>query len=122
VPVSGKLTHDKEAVKGGTLIFNPVETKDSPGAQAATAEVQSDGSFTMMTNTTKGVRPGKYRVGYTPPPQELTEEQRKDPKYIAPPPPYMGLVPEPAEVVVKQGTGSITLELVSGSAPAPKKK
>jgi hypothetical protein len=110
-PVHGKVTTAKgEPVKGGTLIFSP--TGEGSSGLPATAEVQPDGTYTLKTNDSTGAKIGRLVVTYTPPAQELTEEQRTNPKYIAPPPPYMGLVPKPKEVEVKPGDNAIDLQLV----------
>jgi hypothetical protein len=106
-PVSGKVTHRGEPVKGGTLIFSPTGEGGQTG-KSVSAEVKEDGSY----KTGEGAVLGRHRVTYTPPEQKLTEEQRTDPKYIAPPPPYMNLVAKPAEVEVKAGSTTVDLELV----------
>jgi hypothetical protein len=115
-PVSGTVRWHGEPIKGGTLIFSPLEDPDAPeqkGGLPATAEVQPDGTYELRTlDTCGGAKIGRHRVLFTPPPQELTEEQRTNRKYVAPPPLYMGLVPKTSEVEVKAGTNTIDLELV----------
>ena len=68
-PVSGKVTYkDGKPVAGGVINFQPV----SGDTQTSTAaEIQSDGSFTLFTNSDKerveGAPPGEYQVTVTPP-------------------------------------------------------
>ncbi|MBX9681226.1 MAG: hypothetical protein K2X38_20920 [Gemmataceae bacterium] len=106
--VKGVVVHKGTPITGGTLIFSPVQS-----GKPATAEVQSDGTYTLSTfGKNDGAVLGKHKVAFTPPPQQLTDEQRTNPKYIAPPPKYMGLQPNAAEVEVKSGPNKIDLELV----------
>ncbi|MFO0925668.1 MAG: hypothetical protein U0736_01350 [Gemmataceae bacterium] len=58
---------------------------------------------------------GKHRVTFSPPEPQVTEQQRTNPKFTPPPPPYRGLVPKPAEVEVKADSNTIDLELVPAS-------
>lgn len=110
-PVSGKVFHNGAAVSGGTLIFSPVGG-DAPG-RPATAEIGADGAYALTTEAPgDGGRIGLHRVGFTPPEQELTEEQRTNPKYIAPPPRYLHLSPKEGQVEVKAGSNTIDIELV----------
>jgi hypothetical protein len=109
--VSGKVTYMGEAVKGGTLVFGPVGA--GKVGQPATATIKPDGTFVLGTNSTSdGALIARHHITYSPPPQELTKEQRTDPTYIAPLPAYMGMVPKQAEVEVKSGRNSIEIELV----------
>jgi hypothetical protein len=104
-----------EPVTGGTLIFRPLGAgpDDQNPGKPASAEVQPDGSYILGTNgLLDGAKIGRHHVGYTPPLQQLTEQQRTDPTYHAPPPPYVGLVPKTIEVEVKPGPNTIDLELV----------
>jgi hypothetical protein len=115
-PVSGKVTFKGAPIKGGTLIFSPVP--GTAGAaiagKPASAEVGADGSYSLQTNRPlDGAKIGKQRVTFTPPPQQLTEAQRTNPRYKAPAPLYMGLVANPGEVEVKPGPNTIDLELVA---------
>lgn len=110
--VKGTAAYKGAPVKGGTVIFSPIGAGLEPGSPA-TADVKSDGTFRMVTNTgSDGAIVGKHRVSYTPPAQELTEEQRKNPKYIAPLPPYMGLVAKQTEIEIKPGDNTIEIELI----------
>jgi len=114
-PVKGLVTFDGKPITGGMLVFSPVDEK-SPGltGRPASAEVRPDGSYTLGTNRpSDGARVGRHRVGFTPPPQQLTEQQRTDPNYEPPAPPYMGLVLKATEVEVKSGANTINLELVA---------
>jgi hypothetical protein len=112
--VTGKVTYKGAAVKGGTLIFSP-----SDGGKPASATVQQDGTFTLGTySSNDGALVGNHTVSYTPPEQELTEQQKTDPKYIAPPSPYAGLAPKQTQVQIKSGSNTLDIEL----APAPPKK
>ncbi len=111
-PVSGTVKYKGASVKGGTLTFSPVGGTDQAG-KPATAEVQQDGSYTLGTNSAgDGACVGRHRITYTPPSVELTDQQRTDPKYIAPQPPYAGLEPKQVEVEVKSGPNTIAIELV----------
>jgi len=105
-PVSGKVTAGGAAVKGGTLTFSPVG-EGKPG----TAEIK-DGAFTVKTAGAEGAVVGKHKLTFTPPPQDLTEEQLKDPKFKAPPPLYQGFVPKESEVNISSGTNNLEIQLV----------
>ena len=112
--VVGTVTYNGDPITGGTLLFGPVAAKGdaNPGAPA-TAKIQSDGSFKLGTyRPGDGAIVGRHRIVFTPPTQELSEEQRHDPRYIAPLPPYMGLHPRAVEVDVKRGVNQFTIELV----------
>jgi hypothetical protein len=114
-PVKGKLTYLGQPVKGGMLIFSPLASSEEPQpGKAAAAEVsRNDGSFTLETHHSgDGAKIGRHRVTYSPPVQELTEQQRTDPGYFAPPSPYAGLVPRTLEVEVKAGENTVNIELV----------
>jgi len=117
-PVTGKVTYKNEPVKGGILFFNPIPASEGGAAgRPAVAEVQADGTYTLMTEDSPGALIGKHRVTFNPPEQKLTDEQKTDTKTKVPPPPYMGLTPKVAEVEVKSGANAINIELV----PAPPK-
>jgi hypothetical protein len=111
--VTGKVTYKGQPVKGGRLVFSPVASgKDTTPGKAAMAEIKEDGTYVLGTfSQSDGAQVGKHHINFTPPEQVLTESQRKDPKYIAPPPPYMNLIAKQAEVEVKSGTNSIDIEL-----------
>jgi len=108
--VKGKVTYKGEPVKGGSVVFSPL----SEGGKAASSEIQQDGTYTLSTNRPgDGVKPGRYRVTFTPPPgQEAPASVPGKPPPKAIPNPYAGLVPKPDEVDVKSGDNSVNLELV----------
>lgn len=109
--VSGTVSHKGKPITGGTLIFSPAVS-----GQPASAEVEPDGTFKLGTiKPGDGALIGKHRVTFTPPPQQLTEKQQSDPKYNAPPPLYMGLVPKQVEVEIKSGPNVLEIELVRPS-------
>ncbi|WDI42191.1 hypothetical protein [Bremerella sp. P1] len=98
-------TSTGEPVKGGTLVFSPI---GDGGGKAASAEVQQDGNYAVSP----GITTGKYRIVYSPPEPELTEEQRHDPTYTAPKPPYMGMIPKTDQAEINAQTTTIDVELV----------
>jgi hypothetical protein len=109
--VRGTVKFAGAPVKGGTLIFGPVG--EGKVGQPASATISPDGTFVLGTNgTTDGALIGRHRVVFTPPPQSLTEKQRSDPNYEAPPPEYYGMVPKEAEVEVKVGQNTMEIELM----------
>lgn len=111
-PVTGKVTFKGEVIKGGNIIFTPAGKGQETNTQAANAEVQPDGTYSLGTNTKgDGASVGRHRVLFTPPEQKLTEEQRTNPKFNAPPPMYVGLRPVQEEVEVKAGPNTIDIEL-----------
>lgn len=108
-PVSGKVTVQGQPVQGGTLVFSPLKGE----GKSATAEIKSDGTYTLGTNRPgDGAVVGRHRVTFTPPAQTLTEEQRSNPRYVAPPPLYFWMTATPNEVEVKPGTNTLDLQLV----------
>lgn len=116
-PVTGKVTYNGELVTGGTLIFSPVGG-ESPG-KPATAEIRADGTYVLTTDEAgDGGRIGPQTVSFTPPEQELTEEQRTNPNYIAPPPRYAQLVPKEPQVEIKAGDNLIDIELLRAAFAA----
>jgi hypothetical protein len=72
-PTTGALTRDGKAVAGGALRFHPVGGEDAN--TIVTAEVGTDGTFTVHTvsgagkavGRSAGAPTGKYHVTYTPP-------------------------------------------------------
>lgn len=111
--VKGTVKTNGQAVTGGTLVFSPVGTGEV--GKPATATIGADGSYTLGTDRPgDGAVVGKHRVTFSPPEPQVTEEQRTNPKFTPPPPPYRGLAPKPAEVEVKAGSNTIDLELVPG--------
>jgi len=114
--VTGKVTHNGEPVKNGTIFFYPIAEGATDKRLPASGAVEG-GSFTLETQAgaKDGAAPGRYRVAYTapigetPPGVELKEGES------VPPSPYAGLAVKPAEVEVKGASTPLTLELV----PAP---
>jgi hypothetical protein len=118
-PVKGKVTHQGQPVKGGSLTFTPIasgDTKAGQLGQPAQTQVSDDGTFAISP----GAVVGKHRITYMP-----IFVAPKDYDDKPPPPPYVGLVPSPSEVEVKPGSNDISLELVApqgaaaGGKPAP---
>jgi hypothetical protein len=59
-PVSGKVTYDGKPLPTGTVNFLPEDPKTG---RPATGEIQSDGSYTLTTQTPgDGAMGGKYKV------------------------------------------------------------
>lgn len=98
-------TSGGEPVKGGTLVFSPI---GEGGGKAASAMIQEDGSYTVSP----GIEAGKYRIVYSPPQPELTEEQRHDASYTAPKPPYMGMIPKSDQADITAETPTLDIELI----------
>jgi hypothetical protein len=111
--VTGTVHYKGQPVTGGTFIFSPV----GEGPPAA-AEVHPDGTYTVGTNGGDGALVGRNRVSYTPPSPPLTEEQRSDRNYTAPPSPYLGLIPKDMEIDVNPGKNAIDIELVPATRKA----
>jgi hypothetical protein len=109
--VRGTVKFAGGPVKGGTLIFGPVGQGNV--GQPASATISPDGTFVLGTNrAADGALIGRHRVVFTPPPQQLTEKQRTDPNYEAPPPDYYGMIPKEVEVEVKPGVNTMEIELM----------
>ena len=64
VPVTGRVIFNNEAVTAADIYFIPDAEKGNRGDMAA-AILQTDGSFTMETNTKAGVVPGAYKVTFS---------------------------------------------------------
>ncbi|MBI1248629.1 hypothetical protein GC197_12415 [bacterium] len=106
VEVKGQVkTSTGEPVSGGTLVFSPI---GESGRKAASAEVQQGGTYAV----TPGMASGQYRIVYSPPEQQLTEEQRHDPKFVAPKPLYMGMIPKTDKVEITVENSTVDIELV----------
>lgn len=113
VPVTGMVTYKGQPVQGGSLMFSPISTgKDQTPGQPAIGVINTDGTYTLARSAGTGVQVGRHRLTYSPPAQELTEEQRTNPRYIAPPPAYMGLATKESEVEVTPNTITLDIELV----------
>jgi hypothetical protein len=117
-PVKGKITHQGQPVKGGSITFTPIagggDAKGGNLGKPSTAQVNDDGTFVLSTyGTNDGAVLGKHRITYMPifiAPKDYDDKP--------PPPPYVGLVPSPSEVEVKPGSNDISLELVAPAAGA----
>jgi len=59
--VRGKVLYKGLPVAGGTIVFIPDTSRGTHGS-IATAEIQPDGTYTLMTNTLLGAVPGHHRV------------------------------------------------------------
>jgi hypothetical protein len=110
--VTGTVHYQGQPVTGGTFIFSPVGE-----GQPAAAEIHPDGTYTLGTNgAADGALIGRHRVSYTPPSPPMTEEQRTDRNYTAPPSPYLGLAPREMEIDVNPGKNAVDIELVPASS------
>ncbi len=111
--VTGNVTANGQPVTEGTLLFSPVAgSAGSEGALPATAEIQSDGTFTVGTeNPGDGAAVGKHRVSYTPPALVLPEWDGYGKKPEVPKSPFDGFTPTTAEVEIKSGANELTIEL-----------
>ena len=58
--VSGTVTLDSEPVSGGTISFDPV----GPGMMAF-SKINGQGNYSLRTNSSTGLVPGKYEVMIT---------------------------------------------------------
>jgi hypothetical protein len=110
-PVRGKVTFDGQPVQGGVITFRPVAAQADAAREAgkpASAEVGNDGTFVLSTyGSQDGAVVGRHQVTYTPV-SKGAESYEDTPA----PSPYIGLVPEPAEVEVKSGANQIEIKLV----------
>ena len=118
-PVSGKVTHNGEAVTSGIISFSPIAA-DGEGVKAASGVVQSDGSYTLTTYAENdGAVIGKHRVLYSPAGGTLTDEDTAaadagegEHDQETEQSPYTGLIPDVREVDVTAGANQIDIELV----------
>jgi hypothetical protein len=69
VPVQGKVELDGIPLGGGQVFYAPEVRKPGPRVESI-ANIQSDGTYTMLSNGKRGVPPGKYKVTIIPPPGE----------------------------------------------------
>ncbi|MCA9068260.1 MAG: hypothetical protein KDA84_05020 [Planctomycetaceae bacterium] len=111
-PVSGKVTHNGQPVKGGSVTLMPVAKAEGKSAgKPATGSVGDDGTFTLTTYKDKdGAVVGKHRVSYSPPAAEVKENPSGGHSQ-APKSPYVGLKPKQEEVDITESTNEITIEL-----------
>ncbi len=71
----GKISVNGTPAVGAVLLFHPVEDKEAP---VASGVAESDGSFTLTSNMSEGVLPGKYIVTVTwPDPAHKVSEAAK---------------------------------------------
>src|SRR5262249_5481974 len=59
--VRGKVTYRGEPLRSGTIVFAPDAARGTHG-ELAQAEIQPDGTFTLMTGDAAGAVPGWHRV------------------------------------------------------------
>jgi hypothetical protein len=60
-PVKGKVLLDKEPLKAGLVTYVPEAAKDTK-AKSPSGQIQSDGTYTLMTDGKAGAPAGKYKV------------------------------------------------------------
>lgn len=110
-PISGKVTFDGQAVKGGSVMLTPAPgTEDKPAGKPATGTVGEDGTFTLSTyGDNDGAVIGKHSVSYTPPAGEVSESPSGHEQ--TPKSPYAGLKPKQPEVDIKEGMKELNIEL-----------
>jgi hypothetical protein len=117
-PVTGKVTFNGKPVTGGSLTFSAIAGEGVKESNpSATAEIQSDGSFTLTTRKEgDGAVVGRYRVSYSSPAPEGSDEEPGDGptdySKLPPPSPYDGLEPKTKEIEITKGSNEITIELV----------
>jgi len=112
-PVSGKVSYNGQAVKGGTLTFAPIPKKAGENAgKAASATVGDDGTYTLTTyKTDDGAVIGKHKISYSPPPDAGSESPAEGQHAKPKPNPYAGLKPKQAEVEVEDKKNEINIDL-----------
>jgi hypothetical protein len=113
-PVKGKVTHNGQAVTGGSLVFTPTKTAGTSAKPGKPAEglVDANGEFSLSTHGNKdGAVVGTHRVSYSPPAPQIPEGGLK-PGQMPKPSPYDHLVPELGQVEVKSGSNEIEIKLV----------
>jgi hypothetical protein len=59
--VHGKVTHGGVPLPGGTIVFTPDPARGSLGPLAR-AEIQPDGTYSLLTGDQPGATPGWHRV------------------------------------------------------------
>jgi hypothetical protein len=101
--ISGKVTHQGEPVKGGSLTFSPAADGKNPGKPVG-AEINADGTYSAPSPPA-----GKNKVIYSAP---VSESAELKPGQSPPPSPYDGLVPKQQEVDLKSGSSTLDIELV----------
>jgi len=101
VETSGKVTYEGKPVKGGSLVFAPIENEGKP----ATCPVGDDGTFSM-----EGITAGKNKVSYSAPAVEAAEGEGAHSE--AKPSEYAKLVPESPEINIA-GDAEVEVKLVA---------
>jgi hypothetical protein len=112
--VTGKVTHNGEAVTGGVVTFAP--TGGTVG-KPATGEISSDGTYSLSTyEPGDGAAVGRHRVLFAPPVPETPEQPADSDEHqedVEVEIPYSGLMPKEKEVEVAKGANEINIELVA---------
>lgn len=60
-PVRGTVTYKGKPLAGGTIVFAPDPTRNTPGPLAH-AEIQTDGTYQLKSGEAAGAAPGWHRV------------------------------------------------------------
>jgi len=111
--VSGKVSFNGAPVPGGTITFYPAGGEAGTESRPASGPIKPDGTFVLTTyEEGDGAVPGKYTVGFSPPP---TAEAAAAPEGAHAPPakpsPFAGLKPMVPEVEVVDGSNEFTVDL-----------
>jgi hypothetical protein len=110
--VTGKVTHQGQPVKGGTLLFAP--SGDKKG-RPAVGRIEPDGSYALETDGHQGSLVGKSTVLYTPPGPDIPADKEEVDGFDPPRGPYDQLSAKQEQVEVKEGPNTIDIELVKRS-------
>jgi hypothetical protein len=78
-PVTGKVTCQDKPVPGGTVILSLVADSDTK-APPATARVDEEGNFVLMTQGKPGAAIGKHRISFSMPEVEKEPSSGGDPE------------------------------------------
>ncbi len=132
-PVRGKVICQEKPVPGGLIVFTPIPEEGSTEMPAppATAQVDAEGNFVLVTDGSEGAMVGKHRVSFTIPeidPGELEghvlpaededEEARAEAEAEREMAKRMAKVPcrrvEQREITVKPGENTFEIELTVG--------
>ena len=76
VDVAGKITYNGAPVEGASVAFSPASPSNETRSAAGRTEV--DGSFYLITHTSRGILPGSYKVTVskkTEPPKPMSSEE-----------------------------------------------
>lgn len=110
-PVSGKVSFNGAPVPGGTISFYPIGGEGGE-SRPASGVIKPDGTFTLTTYTDgDGAVPGKYNVGFSPPPTPEVEVPEGAHAPPAKPSPFTGLRPMVPEVEVTDGSNEFKIDL-----------